>query len=303
MNDTALEVVANSGAGVPLKIPTNLIRRNKGQIRTEEEAMEVESLKELAASIKSEGQLQAGSVRIINQETEPDPDHVYEINVGERRWRACDMLGIDYEATVNNPENKAQQLLHSVVENAHSKPNTLMEKSNALSELKAEGISVKRMQDATGWSDATIYQLISLQKLSPELQKLTHPKVRKGRLTFDIAKVLVRVEDHTTQEKILLEVLSVERKKRKALAVVLVDVANKKEPGKNRGLGAEKRKPYGEQGGSSGYADKPLGDGKEIPEESYSKPTGVHLIYHVSHELQADAENLINMDRTISTHL
>ena len=66
-------------------IPLDLIQRGKYQPRTD---MHEEALEELANSIKAQGVMQPIVIR-------PITSNRYEIIAGERRWRACQIAGLD----------------------------------------------------------------------------------------------------------------------------------------------------------------------------------------------------------------
>jgi ParB/RepB/Spo0J family partition protein len=78
-----------------VSIPTDLIDPNPYQQRTE---FSRESLQELGESIKDKGQLQPAAVRAVSV----NGTTRYQLIYGERRWRACQMVGLPLRAVVRD---------------------------------------------------------------------------------------------------------------------------------------------------------------------------------------------------------
>ena len=82
--DSLIERTTEATGTVTLDVPCGSIRPNPFQPR---EIVDEDALRELAASIKEHGVLQAPVVRAV--------EGGYELVAGERRWRACLLLGLE----------------------------------------------------------------------------------------------------------------------------------------------------------------------------------------------------------------
>ncbi|WP_258043205.1 ParB/RepB/Spo0J family partition protein, partial [Sphingomonas sp. NBWT7] len=69
------------------------------------------SIDELAETIRERGQLQPIIV------APKDPDGRYRIMFGERRWRACQKLGVQVRAIVNKSDDVEQVRIDQFIEN------------------------------------------------------------------------------------------------------------------------------------------------------------------------------------------
>lgn len=176
-------------------VPITAVRPDPRQPRT---YFKDSALRQLAASIKAHGQRQPITVR----EREPGTKPRYEIIDGERRWRACQLAGIqsiriDIESA--DLSRHATQHMLSLASNFMREGHTHMEVSNAI-KYQVDAIvesgqsnrqAVQAIMEAVGKSEAWVYQYLQLQDLAPDLQELMHPETPdKTRLRFSEAVVL-----------------------------------------------------------------------------------------------------------------
>jgi len=105
-------------------IPTSEIQPNPFQPR---ESFERESLKELADSMKDANVIQPIVVRRHGKG--------YQIIVGERRWRAAQLIGFKEIPCIIKDIPKERILLESLIENLHRLDLTDIERENAIHEL------------------------------------------------------------------------------------------------------------------------------------------------------------------------
>jgi len=158
---------------------------------------EDERLAELATSIREHGVVQPIIVRPIG-------DEHYQLIAGERRWRACTMLGLKRIPAVikNIGEGEAREI--SLVENLQREDLNPLEEAEAYKELlqgfafTQEGLA-KRM----GKSRPYIANTLRLLGLSEKLKG----RVRQGLLTPGHAKVLLGVSDINERERLGNEII------------------------------------------------------------------------------------------------
>src|SRR5690606_18474391 len=83
----ATMTVTNAGPrdGQLIEVPVEYLQRGRYQPRRD---MHEEALQELAESIKAQGVMQPIVIR-------PLDTNLYEIIAGERRWRACQLAGLE----------------------------------------------------------------------------------------------------------------------------------------------------------------------------------------------------------------
>ncbi len=146
---------------------------------------------ELAQSIKSEGLDNPIKVRRINGVNDR-----YEIIDGERRWRACRLIGLEFvEIIVRRTIETNDVHFMSLRLNFNREDHTHMEISNALQREKAEfGRSVEEIAQGLGRSIPWVYQYLSLQKIVSELKTLIDPPTPKDkRLRMNVAILIASV--------------------------------------------------------------------------------------------------------------
>lgn len=176
-------------------IPINDVRPDPKQPRT---YFKPSALNQLAASLKKTGQRQPITVRARRAGAKPP----FEIIDGERRWRACQLAGIDtIRIDIEGAElarHRDQHLL-SLASNFMREGHTHMEISSAvryqveaaIEAGESRGQAVQALVEAIGKSEAWIYQYLQLQDLCPELQERMHPDTPDAkRVRFAEATVL-----------------------------------------------------------------------------------------------------------------
>jgi ParB/RepB/Spo0J family partition protein len=174
------------------------------------------ALQALAVSIQTVGQRTPVEVRQL-----PVGDtHRFEIIDGERRWRACQLAGITTIRICVEPGEIDHQRQHflSVVSNFHREGHTHMEISAALQyqvecAKGAKGI-VRDLASNLGKSEPWVYQYLSLQSLTPELQAKMHPDTDdRELLRFGEALVIASLPDEH-QGYVYLQLLDQHRARR-----------------------------------------------------------------------------------------
>ncbi len=113
---------------------------------------------ELARSIQQEGLIQPIIVR--------KKMNNYEIVVGERRWRACKMVGLDKIPAIVRDVNDHHILLQSLIENLHRKDLASTEREDAVYELWTSGNykTQKGLADGLSYSKSTVNEIIEAKE-------------------------------------------------------------------------------------------------------------------------------------------
>jgi len=191
---------AIESAGAPIRIPVGRVQRYAKQPR---HYFSEQALSSLGNSIKSGAQIQPIQVRQVGTNR-------YEIIDGERRWRACQMVGIDTVlALVLDLTNEDIQFIFSAVSNFGREEHTHLEKALALKRLVEEvGISVEEASELFGCTAAWGYQHLSLFRLHEDVLKALSPdRPAEMQLTFTVAVVLSGY-DHAFQREIAKEIIN-----------------------------------------------------------------------------------------------
>jgi ParB family chromosome partitioning protein len=168
-----------------VSIPMDMIAQNPNQPR---KYFDPRAMEELKNSIDEFGLIQPITVRRCGSE--------YELVAGERRFRACQMLGYEkIPAVVINTDSKNSALL-SLLENLHREDLSFFEIAQSYENLiRNQGMSELEAAAKTGKSRLGIMNKIRLLKLSPFVKKL----VREYELSENQAKALLRITDEKQQ--------------------------------------------------------------------------------------------------------
>ncbi|MDZ7668394.1 MAG: ParB/RepB/Spo0J family partition protein [Gammaproteobacteria bacterium] len=154
-----------------------------------------DSLKELAASIKSQGLMQPIVVR-------PRPQGGYELIAGERRWRAAQMAGLTHIAAIVKQVSDEQASAMALIENIQREDLNPLEEAFALQRLRDEfGLTQQQVADAVGKSRVAVTNLLRLLNLAPAVREL----LQNGTLEMGHARALLSL-DAMEQERVAREV-------------------------------------------------------------------------------------------------
>ena len=168
-------------------VPIELIQRGKYQPRTD---MHEEALEELANSIKKQGIMQPIVIRPISADK-------YEIIAGERRWRACQIAGLDTIPALIKPVGDEAAIAMSLIENIQRENLNPIEEAVALKRLQDEfELTQQEVADAVGRSRAAVTNLIRLIGLSSDVRKM----LEHGDLEMGHARALLSLDDARQSE-------------------------------------------------------------------------------------------------------
>lgn len=159
-------------------LPVELIRRGKYQPRTD---MHLETLQELADSIRAQGVIQPIVVRPIGA-------NEYEIIAGERRWRAAQLAGLsEIPCVVRNVPDQAAVAM-ALIENIQRENLNPLEEARALQRLIVEfDMTHAQAAEAVGRSRAAVSNLLRLLELGDEVKQL----IEQGALEMGHARALL----------------------------------------------------------------------------------------------------------------
>jgi ParB family transcriptional regulator, chromosome partitioning protein len=150
-------------------LPLDLLQRGKYQPRVD---MRLETLSELADSIKSQGLVQPILVRPLGTRV-PGESQRYEIIAGERRWRAAQMAGLaEIPAVIRDvPDESAVSM--ALIENIQREDLNPLEEAGALLRLIEEfGLTHQAASEAVGRSRAAVSNLLRLMELTDEVKEM-----------------------------------------------------------------------------------------------------------------------------------
>ncbi|MFT6101915.1 MAG: ParB family chromosome partitioning protein [Candidatus Endobugula sp.] len=153
-------------------VPVELIQRGKYQPRRH---INQEALEELSASIKAQGVMQPIVIRPISNDK-------YEIIAGERRWRACQLAGLDKIPAVIRHVSDEAAIAMALIENIQREDLNPLEEAIALKRLQDEfELTHQQVAEAVGKSRTAVTNLLRLISLDEEVKKLLeHGDIEMG---------------------------------------------------------------------------------------------------------------------------
>ena len=173
-------------------IPIDKIERNKDQPRTH---FEEDKLIELAESIKQNGLLQPIVVRPYN--------NVYQIVVGERRYRACLKAEMSEIPCIVQNLDDEQTAAAALVENIQREDLSPIEEAWAYANLiELQQLTQTELAEKVGKSQSTIANKLRLIQLSEPVQEALKTRT----ITERHARAMLGL-DQEAQEKVLKEII------------------------------------------------------------------------------------------------
>ena len=170
-----------------LRIPVNMIEPNPFQPRM---SFDQDSLQELAASIRTFGLIQPITVRKKSADR-------YQIISGERRFKACQIAGMDMVPAYIRDANDQGMLEMAIVENIQRENLDPIEVAMSYQRLIDEcSLTQEQMADRVGKKRASVTNYLRLLKLPAKVQH----DLKVGLLSVGHAKVLLGLEDVVLQE-------------------------------------------------------------------------------------------------------
>jgi ParB family transcriptional regulator, chromosome partitioning protein len=171
------------------EIPVGAITPNPRQPR---QVFDSDALEELAASIQAVGLLKPVVVRKVM------PGH-YELVMGERRWRACELAGLSQIPAIVRETPNDDMLRNALIENLHREQLNPLEEAAAYQQLLDDfSATHEELARRVGRSRPHISNTIRLLSLPAAVQK----RVAAGVLSAGHARALLAVEDLQAQEQL-----------------------------------------------------------------------------------------------------
>lgn len=175
-----------------VEIPIDTIKPNPYQPRR---YFEPGALDELASSIIEYGVLQPINVRRIGGG--------YELIAGERRLRACKLIGLQTVPAIINSMKDDDSALVALLENLQREDLGFMEEAQAYEHLIEEhGMTQEVLANKIGKKQSTVANKLRILKLSPAVKKI----IKENNLTERHARALLKLHDEELQLHLLKKV-------------------------------------------------------------------------------------------------
>ena len=177
---------------LPSKIQVHKIKRNRHQPR---KVFKEDEIKQLAESIRENGQIAPIVVRKI--------DDNYELIVGERRWRATQLLKKEtINAVVIEADEKTSAVL-SIVENVQREDLNSMEEAESLGRLIKE--FDMRHEDVAKYISKSRTYVTNIIRLN-DLSDFVKEQLRENNISMGHARAVITLSDDE-QSKIIREAI------------------------------------------------------------------------------------------------
>ncbi|MBC8134634.1 MAG: ParB/RepB/Spo0J family partition protein [Fibrella sp.] len=163
-----------------------------------------ESLEELSASIKERGVLQPIVVRPLPG----DKAGLYEIVMGERRFRASQMAGLTHMPVVIRDLNDEEAAADALLENFQREDMNAIEKARAVQRL-LQFMTYEKASKTLGVSETTVRRMLELLELPPHVQSelIARPGAPVTNFNEGHARALIGLnDDPSTQMRLVLKV-------------------------------------------------------------------------------------------------
>ncbi|WP_433330971.1 ParB/RepB/Spo0J family partition protein [Spirillospora sp. CA-294931] len=178
------------------EVPVLSIRPNPRQPR---EHFDEDALSELAESIGIVGLLQPIVVRKVY-----DEEHDYELVMGERRWRAAQVAGLDVIPSIVRNTSDDDMLRDALLENLHRQQLNALEEAAAYQQLLEDfGATHEQLASKIGRSRPHITNTLRLLNLPPGVQR----RVAAGVLSAGHARALLSLESTDAQEHLAARIV------------------------------------------------------------------------------------------------
>jgi len=153
--------------------------------------MDETSLQELANSIRQQGLLQPLVVRALSPER-------YEIIAGERRWRACQLAGLQDAPVIVRQVDDETAMAIALVENLQREDLNAVDQARAMARLHEEfNLTHQQIADILSKSRTAVSNFLRLLSLAPDVMRL----LENGDLDMGHAKALLGLE-HEQQTQV-----------------------------------------------------------------------------------------------------
>lgn len=201
------------------QLPLSLIIPNRYQPRTE---FDDEKIDELCQTIKTHGIIQPIVVRELS-------DGRYELIAGERRFRACQRLGLTYIPGIIRNYNDAQSASVALIENLQREGLTAIEEALAYQKLmELHHLTQESLAQRLGKGQSTIANKIRLL----QLPSACHDALKSRKITERHARALLILKEEELQLKFLEEIISKDLNVKQTEKAITTFLEKKDEPRK-----------------------------------------------------------------------
>jgi ParB family chromosome partitioning protein len=221
---------ASASAAVPIagayfaEVPVGSITPNPRQPR---QIFDQDLLAELADSIRVVGLLQPVVVRKVGPES-------YEIVMGERRWRACQLAELDVVPAIVRETSDTDLLRDALIENLHREQLNPLEEAAAYQQLLDDfSATHDELARRVGRSRPHISNTIRLLNLPAPVQK----RVAAGVLSAGHARALLAVADPAQQERLAHRIVAEGLSVRAVEEIVAMGAADAQAPASRKRVG------------------------------------------------------------------
>ena len=185
--------VHTSGSSSISEVPIGQIKANPNQPRREFDA---EALEELTESIRQIGIIQPITLRKME-------DCSYQIIFGERRWRACQMAGLDSIPAYVRTADDEKMMQMALVENIQREDLNAIEIALAYQNLLEQyDLTQDALSEKVGKKRATIANYLRLLKLPAQVQMA----IQKREMDQGHARALLGLQQPSMQVKLFSEI-------------------------------------------------------------------------------------------------
>lgn len=184
------------------EIPVNQIVPNTKQPR---QIFDEDDLEELRASVLEVGVLQPIVVRPLQTQIADKPDAKYELIMGERRWRATTLAGLETVPAIIRHTEDVDLLRDALLENLHRAQLNPLEEAAAYQQLLEDfGCTQEELSRRIARSRPQISNTLRLMKLPPLVQR----RVASGVLSAGHARALLGLVDAAAMEKLAQRIVA-----------------------------------------------------------------------------------------------
>ena len=176
-------------------IPINKVIPNPSQARND---FNTEKLEELVVSIREHGVVQPIVVR-------PLENGNFEIIAGERRWRACKIIGMEEIPAIMKKYSEIEATAVSLIENIQREDLNSLEEANAYKRLmNLYALTQEDVSGMVGKSRSHISNVIRLLSLPEEIKIF----LGNNSITTGHAKALLSLNDEELQMKVVEKIIA-----------------------------------------------------------------------------------------------
>ena len=184
------------------EVPVGDIMPNARQPR---EVFDEEAMAELVHSIKEVGLLQPIVVRSLSPSEAGRDGAKFELIMGERRWRAAQLAGLELIPTIVRDTDDERMLLDALLENLHRSQLNPLEEAAAYDQLLRDfSCTHEELADRIGRSRGQVSNTLRLLKLPPTVQS----KVAAKTIDYGHARALLGLDTAEEQEGLARRVIA-----------------------------------------------------------------------------------------------